>query len=356
MPNKIKVLFVIDLLKAGGAQRVMSYIAPNIDKSQFETTLAVTGHSKDDAFDLGGIEVVYFNKHQIRYAAMPLAKLIAKNNYDIVVSTLGHLNSMMAVFSLFFKSPVFIGRETSVIGKRHRKRRKTLLGAFLRYLQKSKLDIMICQSNDMFNDLHKTFGFAKEKLVIINNPVTDKFELKELSQKNDIPIFITVGRLSKVKGHKRIISALHKLDIDFKYFIIGAGSQQDKIFSQIKELGMEDKIQHVPFTKNVSKYLSQSDLYLQGSYVEGFPNALLESCAVGTPAIVFNAPGGINEIIEHDVNGYIVESEDEFILSIKSALQKNWNPEEIRYSVMKKYSADKIVKDYEQLFLEVLNR
>ena len=44
-------------------------------------------------------------------------------------------------------------------------------------------------------------------------------------------------------------------------------------------------------------YLSDSDFFIQGSYVEGFPNSVLESCSVGTPVIAFNCPGGTKEII-----------------------------------------------------------
>ena len=54
--------------------------------------------------------------------------------------------------------------------------------------------------------------------------------------------------------------------------------------------------------------------FIQGSYVEGFPNAVLESCSVGTPVVAINCPGGTKEIIEHATNGFLVVSDDDFIL------------------------------------------
>ena len=354
MSNKIKILFVIDSLKAGGAQRVMSFIASNLDSEKFKTTLAVTGYEKDYALDEENTEVIYMNKEKNRNAAWPLFKKILNNKYHIVFSTLSHINSIMAISAVFLRSPFFIGRETFVLGSRQDNRRNSIAGIVLAYLQRTQLDMMICQSMDMYKDLYTNFGFKREKLVIINNPISEKFLLKKSNLKKTIPTFITVGRLSKEKGHERILRCLAKLRINFEYLIIGSGKEKARIDTLIKQLNLTQKVKYIPFTKEISKYLSASDLYLQGSYVEGFPNALLESCAVGTPAIVFNAPGGINEIILHDVNGFIAESETEFVDFLNIGLEKEWKAEDVRNSVLSRYSSEKIIKDYQVLFHKIL--
>jgi glycosyltransferase involved in cell wall biosynthesis len=93
-------------------------------------------------------------------------------------------------------------------------------------------------------------------------------------------------------------------------------------------------------------------MFLQGSYVEGFPNALLESCVVGTPVIAFNAPGGTKEIVENGINGFLVYDEGEFIEKLKG--NRVWSPKEIRESVYRKFNKDKILMQYEQLFFDIL--
>ena len=96
-------------------------------------------------------------------------------------------------------------------------------------------------------------------------------------------------------------------------------------------------------------------MFIQGSFVEGFPNALLESCAVGTPVIAYNAPGGTKEIIEDDINGYLVTSSEEFLQKLEYALiKKDWNPEKIRNSVVKKFSSKEIINKYETIFTELI--
>ena len=84
----------------------------------------------------------------------------------------------------------------------------------------------------------------------------------------------------------------------------------------VNKLDLSSKITHVPFTDKVPEYLKESDIFLQGSFVEGFPNALLESCAVGTPVIAFNALGGIDEIIQDGVNGFMVDNIDDLRIEL----------------------------------------
>ena len=188
-------------------------------------------------------------------------------------------------------------------------------------------------------------------------PITDNFKLKSRNtNSNGVFQFITVASLKKQKGHERIIKALSKLKAPFKYTIVGDGPENNYLFNLINELGIQDKIEHVPYTNEVSKYLSKSDFFLQGSYVEGFPNSLIESCAVGTPVIAYNAPGGLDEIIEEGINGYVANNDEDYIKTLLKATQKNdWNSRLISESVYNKFSKEKIIKDYENLFLEILN-
>ncbi len=94
-------------------------------------------------------------------------------------------------------------------------------------------------------------------------------------------------------------------------------------------------------------------MFLQGSYTEGFPNALLESCAVGIPVLAYNVPGGTKEIVEDEINGFLVENENEFLERLND--KREWIPSSIRESVYKKFNKDKILKDYENFFIDILN-
>ncbi|WP_100615836.1 glycosyltransferase [Confluentibacter citreus] len=358
--NKTKIFFIIPTLFAGGAERVMSFVSQNLKKEKFDVTLVVIGFEKDSKYQISGIKVRYLNKTRVLNSIFDIIKLIKKEKPHIVVSALSHLNIAMGYISLLFPKIKFIGRHTIVskVAEKYKAKNRNKLNLIISHFSSGYkyLDIILCQSKDMYNDIKDNFNVDVQRLRIINNPITDNFNLKTVKNNpNEVVKFVTVARLKKLKGHERIINAISKLNFPYQYIIIGDGPERENIFNKIKTLGIEDKVIHIPYTSEVSKYLSESDYYLMGSYAEGFPNCLIESCSVGTPIIAFKAPGGLDEIIDEGVNGFMSESEEEFVGNImKSVKNHKWDINEISDSVLKKFNKEKIIIQYENLFMDIL--
>lgn len=356
--NKINVVFVLPTLHAGGAERVMSFLSENLDKSNFISNLVVVGYEKSSKYSVNKIPIHFLNKDRVASSIPSLIKILHKLKPDIVISSISHINTVMALISFLFPKTKFIGREANVLSVvKNYKNQSKRLGNFISPSKSYKLlDLIVCQSRDMYNDMHQNFNIPKEKLRVINNPITDTFNLKNAKEKSDDKLkFVTVAALKKQKGHERIIRVLAKLNVPFQYTIIGSGNEEEALNELIEEFDLKDKINHVPYTNEVPKYLAENDFFLQGSYVEGFPNALIESCAVGTPVLAFDAPGGLNEIIEPELNGLIASDEEEYLKNIIKSQDIDWNPNNIRNSVYQKFNSDKILKEYQDLFIEVLN-
>lgn len=353
--EKIKLVFILPSLRVGGAERVMSYIAQNMNNSIFQTTLLVAGYKCDSAFEVEGIKTEFFNKKRALYAFYPIFKYIFDHKPQIVISAISNLNVLMGLQSLFFPKTFFIGREVSVESVLSKiEKPKRYIPTFLHNFAYGQLDRIICQSNDMAIEVRDRFKFKPNKLTIINNPISEKFTLKQKHIRLKELQFITIGTLTKRKGHIRILDVLSKISFAYTYTLIGDGPDKMEILRHAEKLGLLPKIRHIPFTSDVVKHLNSSDVFLQGSYVEGFPNALLESLAVGTPALAFNAPGGINEIIENGINGYIAEDQIEYLEKLHLICGKEWNPTEVRNSVTKKYAKNIIIREYENLFLSLV--
>lgn len=355
--KKINITFTLPSLAAGGAERVMSFIAQNLDKKKFNVTLLITEFKKNAAYDVKGIPVIYLNKNRVLKAIPELFIYVIKNKPDIVISAIGHLNTVMAYATLFSKRTKFISREVNILSAlKDYALKENTIGSYFSNRRFNYSDKIICQSNDMQEDILKHNDIDEQKLVIINNPITDAFKCKKIEKTNSKLHFITVARLKEQKGHKRIIDALSKIEFPFHYTIVGDGPEYDNLFAQLEKHNLLSQVTHIKNTNEVPKYLTQSDVYLQGSFIEGFPNAVIESSAMGTPILAFNAPGGINEIIISNVNGHIVENESEFIQKLN---QYNSNypfkPQDVSHSVTKKYSKKIIVKKYEAVFLEAVN-
>ena len=356
--NKIlNISIVLANLTPGGAERVLSFISQELDKSKFKCTMVIIGQIKDTAYTIEGIDVIYFEKPRVLNGIFNLFSYLRKNKPDIVLSAVAHVNTVTAYMSVFFPKIKFIAREVTIlsVAEAMNKGKNDYFG-FLVKKRFNFFDKIICQSQAMHDDMVENNNIKQEKLIIINNPISDGFNLKPVKQDSEMLRFITVGTFKKIKGHERIIKALGKLSIPFHYTLIGNGSEKENIFKLIEEVGIQDKITHIPFTSDVGDYLSESDIFLQGSYTEGFPNAVIESCAVGVPVIAFESPGGHNEIIIPGVNGYFAKTEDEYAETLKRIHDDfDFDIKKVRESATSRYGKDIILNKYEQLLENIVN-
>ncbi len=355
MNQRIKILFILPSLKAGGAERVISFVAQHLDQSKFHAILLVVGYEKDMAYHVSGIEIRFLNRHRVLNSFRGIFKSIKELKPDIVLTSIAHLTAITVIQSMYFRKIKFVAREANIkkITKVYHQNRIPF-GKFLNSLSYTLLDVIICQSIDMADELIELKPKTKSKIVIINNPITVDSTAIPSNTNSQKPTFITVGRLHNEKGHNRILEALSLLNIDFEYIIIGTGPHKASIVEKAYELNLSSKINWIDYSNDIPLYLMQSDIFIQGSYAEGFPNALLESCSVGTPVIAYKAPGGTSEIVEHGINGYLVNDEMELKSRIIEILEQPFLKESIKSSVYKKFGKDIILNKYETLFTELI--
>lgn len=355
MNKKPKILCVIPTLGAGGAERIISFLAQNICREKFDSHLLIIGKSNEAAYTFEKNTTTFLNKNRVLIGIPLIIAFLIKYRPNIVISSIGHLNTVFGILAPFFPSCKFIIREASVISIMSKfKKGKKIYGTLSKIAFKN-VDMVVCQSQDMADDFIELHNLSPEKLTIINNPITEEFPVKNKSNTNKVIKFITVGRLSKEKGHARLLEVLATAQYPFQYTIIGTGPEEENIRQKITQLGLSKKINHIPFTKKIGQELSKHDVFLQGSYVEGFPNAILESCVVGTPVIAFNAPGGTKEIIEDGVNGFIVANKNEFKVKLETFCNIHWEPKIVRGTVINKFNKQKILNQYENLLFKLLN-
>jgi glycosyltransferase involved in cell wall biosynthesis len=206
----------------------------------------------------------------------------------------------------------------------------------------------------MQDDLVKNYNIKTEKTTVIYNPVEDLVNEQTLLPQHSFRYkFLTVGRLSPEKGIDRLLKALSLLTIDFSFYIIGDGPEMNNLKALTADLGLANKIFFEGARSEPYENMSDAALFLIGSHYEGLPNAVLEAGMLGIPVVGFDSPGGISEIINDGVNGFLINDDGSgkaFSDAITKSLSYNFNKKQIREMTKNKFSVHRIMGQIENCF------
>jgi len=119
-----------------------------------------------------------------------------------------------------------------------------------------------------------------------------------------------VGRVVPVKNYSLMIRAFSRLAAvtDETYLVIvGDGEQSVNLKSLVRQLGLSERIFLVGEKTNTLEWYHAFDCFVLSSISEGTSMALLEAGACGLPSVVTEVGGNV-DIVEHQVNGLIIDS------------------------------------------------
>jgi glycosyltransferase involved in cell wall biosynthesis len=122
----------------------------------------------------------------------------------------------------------------------------------------------------------------------------------------DGPVFASVGNLVPEKGHALAIAAVAQV-ADATLLIVGDGPERDRLASDARERGVNDRVTFLPARPQAElpTIYSAADALILASTREGWPNVVLEAIACGTP-VVAAAVGGVPEIVTAHNGGIVV--------------------------------------------------
>jgi glycosyltransferase involved in cell wall biosynthesis len=176
------------------------------------------------------------------------------------------------------------------------------------------------------------------------------------------PVIGTVGRMDSYKGQAYLIGALPVVLIEFpdaRFVLIGDGPERECLQSSAERLGVGDRVSFLGTRSDVSVLMSQLDLFVLPSLLEGFPNAVLEAMAARLP-IVATRVGGVPELIEDGRTGLLVEPGSAQALA--EAIIRIWTDHDLRRgcataaheAVRTKYCPQREAEDTEAVYLRLL--
>ena len=292
---KKKVFFILSSLRAGGAERVFWLLSQNFNKSVYDVKLILL-NSSDSFFStsLDGVSVIDLKTVKASRSFFKLYKLFVQEKPDVVFTTGGQINILVAFISLFVKIPKLIARPTNQENSTFKSFKARIFGSVARTLN-SRFDQVICQSQEIKAFLIEKQGIPLEKLVVLPNPVLIN-KIERVRDDSSFKRLIVVARLTAQKGIARLLSVMSELSSEYSLTIVGDGLLRDELERDIVDRKLTDRVHMLGVIKNVTQVVSEHDLFVLPSYIEGFPNVVIESLSVGTPVVSFKV-GGISEIV-----------------------------------------------------------
>ena len=206
---------------------------------------------------------------------------------------------------------------------------------------------MLARSNGTIAD-RTVIKFPTRVRTDIFKPMDMKSARQMLGLPPDATVVLTTGRLAWLKGWKFMIDSFIKFSekvTNSLFLFVGEGEDFDEIMLYISERNLTDKISLAGkrSREEIALYLNASDLYIMGSYKEGWPTALMEAAACGVPSCVTDFSAA-DEIIREGVNGYIVNKHDEDIFN-ETMLKALKLPRPVQNDHVTRYSTANLKKD-----------
>jgi len=373
MVGLVKVTQIIHSLNPGGLENGIINLVNNMDDFKFENTIC--------CLTQGGDFEKRLNKN------IKVSKMFKKpgNDYQLYIKLIKYLKEIKPtivhtrnwagmdgiIVAKIAGVPIIIhgehGFEIADLISQNRKRK------FIRKLVLSTMvDKIVTVSKNLKNRLINEIKIKPEKIIHIPNGVdTNKFNIyrKEFTRKKfgfkkgDFIIGI-VARLDPIKNHKTLISAFKEIVTihpNTNLVIVGDGSLRNKLENQTYQLGIKNKVIFMGERDDVPEILKTFDIFVLPSLNEGMSNTILEAMATCIPVIASNV-GGNPELVIDGRTGFLFPTNDveSLVQKIKTYILHPELKQKHGYNAHKrveeKFSLDQMVRRYEELYLELVER
>lgn len=372
--KKKRIMFFIYQMGGGGAARTLLNIVNNIDRTKFMPVLVTLNYDGSyEKYINDDVKFIKLETKRLRSAILPLSKVIREQRIELVFSTIPNYNIIALLATMLsFTSAKNVVREAAYLGGGAKENIKLRFAGQL-YRRASKV---IALSKGVKKNIINRYKVNSDKIDIIYNPVDIKgirymMERDEVSEvhkeilQSSGKTIITAGRLHPDKDQKTLLKAFKTVKEghdDIQLFILGEGELEKHLKQLSLELNIGDSVHFAGFQHNPYAYFKYADLFVLSSVREGFGHVLTEAMATGTPVVSTKARPGAEEVLAYGEYGYMCEPSDAAALAAGInhifALSDSEREDIIEKSLKRaeEFHVNKITRQYEQMFTEVLGK
>ena len=330
------ILFVIESLHCGGAEKSLVTLLGNIDYSLYQVDLILIKKGGEfEKFVPKEVAILYkdiYSKNSLSHLISRLHfwflkkirhnklyntahtfwtafnKSIPKHTkpYDIAIAY------SQGFATYYVASKVIANKKLAWLNTDYGQARHYAIFDYQFYKQYNSV---VCVSPECKTSLlmeMQTIGKTLPTTVL--KDITDPNIVKKLADEsfgftnlNNNYMILTVCRLTKLKGLHLAVAAseiLKNKGIDFKWYIIGEGSERNFLEQEIKNKGLEDFCILMGFKENPYPFMKTCDIYVQTSLFEGLGLTVIEAATLHKPIVTTNFPTA-SSIISHETTGLI---------------------------------------------------
>ncbi|MDZ7783620.1 MAG: glycosyltransferase [Halioglobus sp.] len=304
--QKLKVLFVINRLKLGGAQRVVITLARSMRDLGHDTHIICFKRSEElvGAQDLD----VHYVERSLAFLPLPVSNRLRAAKLDryvrdhigepnLVLSNLTKANRILVHSSLPNIHIIVHNTLTDAIQKKE----GLAVSRWLRarkfrsiYMKKA----CIACGDGVYQDFLKLMPDHPSVHRIFN--AVDNHQIRAWSSEKTSPFnnyVVHVGSFIRDKRHDVLLLAYKEAAIKESLVLLGTGELEMKVRQQAEDLGIENKVIFAGFHSNPYPIIANARLMICSSDYEGLSLALLEALALGVPVISTDCNSGPREIL-----------------------------------------------------------
>ncbi len=303
------ILMVVSSLKiGGGAERSATLLGKSLCERGHQVTY-LTFYEERPACEYQGENICLGYKKnknplsdafEILATARKIRDICRERDIDVLISFLTRMNVQSLLSKTLFGNKVRMlvsVRNNPLEGDKRWHR------SLMKYLY-PKAHKVVVQTDAIGNILNDRLSI--NNTTVIHN-MADSGAFRELSNENILRkhervfdndfTFITIGSLTKQKGHWHLIRAFKGVSEDTKLVVLGKGPLENCLKGLVRDVGIEDRIFFLGEVRNIFPYLKAADCFVLTSIFEGYPNVLIEALSQDMPVISTDCISGPREIL-----------------------------------------------------------